>query len=440
MHVNNNFMKEGNGLQTVQMILIFVVFLAMVVLMMTRKMPTILALPIMAILIALIGGIPLMSNDPEVFSIAQDVLEGGAMRMSTAIAGLIFGAWFGKVLSKVGITGTIIRKAAEMAGDRPLPIALVFLAVCSVIFAASNGLGMVILVGTIVIPIMISAGVSPVVSGIVLLLSNGIGVTFSVGTLGVYIDVLGLPLEVVTQYSWLCGLPLIAVAILMIVIFVKKEGTGKKAWAMPNVDTQDEKNVRAIALLSPIVPVVLVFAFKVQLVPAVIVGILVAILLSTPKKPIHIASSGFVEGIQDVAGAAALMIGIGMLLKAVMAPEVATILEPAIKLLVPTSPIAYVLIFGLLSPLAIYRGPLNVWGLGSGIVALLAAAGMNPIAAMVALRLDSNVQAVCDPTNSHNVWSADFTKLDVNIILKKTIGWIAVSTFVGLIIAAFVVY
>ena len=65
---------------------------------------------------------------------------------------------------------------------------------------------------------------------------------------------------------------------------------------------------------------------------------------------------------------------------------------------------------------------------------------MNPIAAMVALRLDSNVQAVCDPTNSHNVWVADFVKQDVNEIIKKTIGWIFVSTIVGLVVAAFIIY
>ena len=99
----------------------------------------------------------------------------------------------------------------------------------------------------------------------------------------------------------------------------------------------------------------------------------------------------------------------------------------------------FVLIFGLLSVLAIYRGPLNVWGLGSGVVALLAASGMNPVAAMVALRLDSNIQSVCDPTNSHNVWVSDFTKIDVNEYLKKTILWIMVSTFVGLIVASFFV-
>lgn len=421
---------------TIQVIGILGLFVLMVALMMTRKLPTILALPIMAVGIALISGIPFMGGE---FSIAKDVLEAGAMRMSTAIAGLFFGGFFGKVLSRVGITNTIIRKAAEMAGDKPLPIAYAFLIVTSIIFAASNGLGMFILVGTIIVPIMISAGLSPLVAGTVLLLGNGIGVTFSVGTLGVYIDTLGLPLETVTRYSFLCAAPLIVVAVIMIYAMVKSGGRKRKAWAMPASDLGSEKNVRSIALISPLIPVVLVFALKLPLVPAILIGIVVTLILATPKNVVHVVSSSFVEGIQETAGACGLMIGIGMVLKAVMAPEVAAVLEPVIKAIIPSNAVMFVLVFGLLSPLAIYRGPLNVWGLGSGIVALLASCGMNPVAAMVALRLDSNVQAVCDPTNSHNVWVADFTKTDVNDYLKKTIVWIAVSTLAGLLIASFVV-
>ncbi|MDN6004498.1 MULTISPECIES: citrate transporter [Enterococcus] len=424
---------------TVQLVGILLVFFILVGLMMTRKVPTILALPIMAIAISLIAGITVISKDPEQFTIVKDVLEAGSMRMSTAISGLIFGSLFGKVLSKVGVTETIIKKAAEMAGDRALPIALSFLAVCSVIFAASNGLGMVILVGTIIVPIMISAGLSPMVSGIILLLSNGIGVTFSVSTLAVYIDVLGLNLSEVTSYSWMVGLPLILISVIMIVYYVKFSGKRRKAWAMPTKQGRNGQ-VRSIALISPIIPVVLVFAFQVPLVAAIIVGIFVTLILSTPKNPIHVVSSAFVEGIQEVAGAAGLMIGIGMLLNAVMSAEVSTILQPAISMMIPKNQLMFVLIFGLLSPLAIYRGPLNVWGLGSGIISLLVAGGMNPIAAMVALRLDSNVQAVCDPTNSHNVWVSDFIKTDVNEVMKKTIGWVAVSTFLGLVVASFFLY
>lgn len=423
---------------TVQALGIFLIFAVCVALMMARKLPTILALPIMAVGIALVAGIPFLSSDAAQFTVAKDVLEGGAMRMSTAIAGLIFGGWFGKVLTKVGVTHTIIRKAAELAGDKPLPIALAFLLVASLIFAASNGLGMFILVGTIIVPIMISAGLSPITAGSVLLFANGIGVTFSVGTLGVYIDTLGLDVATVTSYSWLCGLPLIVVAIVWIVWSIKLGGKTRKAWAMP-AEQAAEKNVRSIALVSPVIPVVLVFVFKMQLVPAILIGIVCTLILSTPRNVVQVVSASFVEGIQETAGAAALMIGIGMTLKAVMAPEVAAVLQPVISAMIPHSTLMFVLVFGLLSVLAIYRGPLNVWGLGSGVVALLAASGMNPIAAMVALRLDSNVQAVCDPTNSHNVWISDFTKVDVNEYLKKTILWVMVSTLVGLVIASFFV-
>ena len=426
-------------MQTLQLIGILLVFLVSVALMMLRKLPTILALPIMAIAIAFVAGMPFMGGDGT--NIAGTVLQNGAMRLSTAIAGLLFGGWFAKVLTKTGVTRTIIRKAAELAGDKPLPIALTFLAVCSIIFASASGLGMVILVGTIILPIMISAGVAPLTAGLVLLLSNGIGVTFNVSNLGVYIDVLGLPQEIVTRYSWFAGIPLIIVAVAMIVIMITRSRTTQKAWAMPDPNNGEElsageKNVRLIALISPVVPVVLVFAFNVPLVAAIVIGIVVTIILSTPKNVVQVVAGGFVEGIQDTAGAAGLMIGIGMVLNAVMAPEVAAVLNPAIENIIPTTAVAFVLLFGVFSFLAIYRGPLNVWGLGSGVVALLAASGMNPVSAMIALRLVSNVQSVCDPTNTHNVWVSDYTKIDVNEFMKKPIPWIFISTFVGLIVAS----
>ena len=81
----------------VQGILILVIFFAFAALMMTKKMQTIIALPLMGILIALVAGVPLISNNPETYTIANNVLEQGAMRLSSAIAGLVFGSFFGQV-------------------------------------------------------------------------------------------------------------------------------------------------------------------------------------------------------------------------------------------------------------------------------------------------------------------------------------------------------
>lgn len=424
-----------------QAIGILVIFLVFIGLMMTRKLPTILALPAMAILFAIIAGVPWMSNDPEATTIAKTVLSAGSMRLSGAIAGLVFGAWFGQILNKVGITKSIIRKAAELAGDKPVMIAILFFVTSSIIFSAAGGLGMVILVGTIVIPIMLTAGISQFVASIVVLSSVGVGALFNVSNWAVYVDVLGLSVETIADYTLVAALPLIIVSLAMIVFYIKKDGKGRKAWSMPTGTAGDGgKKVPAIALISPLVPVILVFAFKLDIVPAVIIGAIVTIILTLPKRPIHILSSALVEGIQDIAGAMALMIGIGILLNSVMAPQVSALISPLIESVLPSSPLMYIIFFTLLSPLAIYRGPLNVWGLGSGIAALFVTAGMTPVAAMLALRVVSNVQAVSDPTNSHNVWVADFTKSDINEILKKTLPWMMVAVLISMIFGSFMLF
>lgn len=423
-----------------QGILILVIFFAFAALMMTKKLQTIIALPLMGILIAIVAGVPFITDDPKGYSIAANVLEAGAMRLSSAIAGLIFGSFFGQVLNRVGIVKGIIKKAAELAGDKPLIIALILYAAASVIFAGSNGLGMVILVGTIIIPIMLTAGISPFASAVILLLANTTGGTFNVSGWAMYVDLFGLDIATISSTTVYIILPLIIAYIAFIFYQVKGKKVLKKSWAMPTHENSNQKSVNPLALLSPIVPVVLVFTINLSIVPAVIIGILVALLLTLPRNPLQVIGASFVEGLKDVAGAMGLMIGIGILLNAVMAPQVAAIIQPVIKMIIPTSPVTYVLIFTVLAPLALYRGPMNMWGLGSGIGAILVASGMNPVAAMVALRVEGLVQGTCDPTNTHNVWSADFTKTEVNDLTKGTIGWTMAAVVVSLIIASFMFF
>ncbi|KHF32566.1 hypothetical protein CM49_05243 [Paenibacillus sp. P1XP2] len=65
-----------------QAIGILLVFLVFVGLMMARKLPTILALPCMAILFAVIAGVPWVSGNPDTVTIAKTVLAGGSMKLS----------------------------------------------------------------------------------------------------------------------------------------------------------------------------------------------------------------------------------------------------------------------------------------------------------------------------------------------------------------------
>lgn len=97
---------------TLQVILIFAIFIAGVALMMTKKLPAILALPLMGILIAAVAGVPFVSADADTQSITDFVLSKGAVKLAGTISVTIFGAIFAKAIQKEGISDAIIRKAA----------------------------------------------------------------------------------------------------------------------------------------------------------------------------------------------------------------------------------------------------------------------------------------------------------------------------------------
>jgi hypothetical protein len=159
-----------------------------------------------------------------------------------------------------------------------------------------------------------------------------------------------------------------------------------------------------------------------------------------------------IQGSATVLPAAMLMIGIGIMLNAVLGPSgwsglhggeqwpVSAALEPIFKRIIPETPLGYVLLFGLLAPLALYRGPLNIWGLGFGVATILKAAGLPMAAIMAMLMTVGQVQGVCDPTNTHNVWLANELRVDVQALMWKTLPYIWGMVFVGLAIAAFRVF
>jgi hypothetical protein len=89
-----------------------------------------------------------------------------------------------------------------------------------------------------------------------------------------------------------------------------------------------------------------------------------------------------------------------------------------------------VLVFGLLSPLVLYRGPLNPNGVGIAIfTVLLAAHVFPPIVLLAAMMAVVQVQNVCDPTNTANVWVGNFTGVHIEEITKRTLPYqVAVAT------------
>ena len=119
------------------------------------------------------------------------------------------------------------------------------------------------------------------------------------------------------------------------------------------------------------------------------------------------------------------------------APIVQDRVQPVLTAVLPSSRIGYVVVFSLLAPLALYRGPLNLYGMGSGLAALMARVpGLGPTSVMAALMSVGQLQGACDPTNTHNVWIANYLGVDVQQVLRRTIVYVWPAAVVGLVVGA----
>lgn len=426
-------------MQTLQIILIFAIFFVGAYLMMTKKLPAILALPIMGILIAVIAGVPFKTEDPEVNSIMDFVIAKGGVKLASTIIVTIYGAIFAKIIQKKGISDSIIKRAAELAGDKPTIIAIVLTAAISIIFTAMSGAGAVIMVAQIAIPIFLASGIESLVAACLILFGLNIGLIFNVSLYQIFIDTIGMDIETIKSYSIVMGIISTIITLIYIYINVYRKGLKgtRKSWCV-NVCKNNDVNV--IALFTPILPIILVFFLKWNPDTALIVSIIITALIVRPMEMVQDLSSSVVEGIKDVAGVIGLMIGIGILLNAVFTPQSVELIQPVISFIAPTNPIMYIAIFTILSPLALYRGPLNMFGLGSGIAKILLLSGLSIPAVGMALKSTSMVQTVTDPTNTQNVIIAGFAKVDVNDILKSTLPYTMIMTLGILVYSAITLF
>jgi hypothetical protein len=143
------------------------------------------------------------------------------------------------------------------------------------------------------------------------------------------------------------------------------------------------------------------------------------------------------DGITDAGPAIILMVGIGILYLAVTNATVKAVLSPILLNVVPTSMVGYIILFALIAPLALYRGPMNMFGLGSGIAALVISLNtLNPLAVMGAFLAAERIQCGADPTNTQNVWTANFCEVDVNTCTKKMLPYLWAVAVVGVVLSA----
>lgn len=408
---------------SILIILIFAIFAA---LMISRKMPAILAIPAMAICIALVARTPFNI-------ILNDVIAGGAKLLVESYLTVLAGAMLGRVVMQTGVAEGIIKRAAEFGGDQPLAVAITLMIGIALLFTTLTGLGAIIMVGGLALPIMMSIGVPRKLAGVLFILAYGLGYVFNIAAWKFYQDTFKIDRQPIKNFALLLFV-IDAIAVLIFLFIASRRMNKYGAWAVALDEDNKKSEVLLIALLLPILPLILHIGIGWQVLPAFLISAVLGVLITRPKEIVKQLTSAAVKGLEDVAPAIILMIGIGMLLTATRLPAVKEALQPLIQNINFSSPITYVSFFGLLSPLALYRGPLNIYGLGIGIFSLILSLGLLPAPALVAAVMCLvQVQNACDPTNTHNVWVANYVGMSVEETTKQTIILKIAICIVGLI-------
>ena len=419
-------------------VLIIVVFFSIVALMIFDKLNAILALPLMAVLLSLVARVPMLTITNTVVGGGLSVLAGTAI--TTIIASL-----FGELIRRTGIAESIIRTAAELGGDNTYLVTIFCLLAVGFCYIGLNGAGARIMLGLIIFPIMLSVGVPKTVAAHTLISGSFLGVFLNAARWKFIQSLVDADLAFIQRVALMLLGPGIVFSVIMIIVGIKLKGK-VYSWAAESGEAPKKPKVPWYTMISPVVPLILIlistFITKnpVDVNTCFIISMLYVVLTTGGKNQFKGGQDLFTRSLHDALSNSAIQVGlffgIGMLLNAAKLPELLDPITGLINVIVPTSAVGVVLLFGLLGPfLTMYRGPLNPMGLGAAIAGILATSSI-PLGVLVAMFwLYDYFVGVNDPTASQVVWSTGYLELPLKKYVLGVLPYNAAFVFVGMIIA-----
>ncbi|WP_333748980.1 TRAP transporter large permease subunit [Streptomyces sp. IBSBF 2394] len=420
-------------------VVILLVMAAGVAAMLTRKLPTAFALVLLAVVIAFLSGAPLTGKN----SVLDTVLQEGAPALAATMVAIILGSWLGKLLDETGIAGTLVRKIVEFGGDRPTVVALGVLAVSALVGTVTGSAPAAMLAGIIGIPAMVAVGVPKVTAAGTVLMGIAVGVPFELPVWQFFSTALDLPVDTVRGFMVKLFPFALVAAVAYVVIENRRRGT-EHAWSLKSVSARPSSRRERLgdapwyALLAPVIPLVLALGLEVAIIPSMLAGVLYALVTTTRpgemnKRLLRTLYGGF----EVAAPPLALFVAIGILLAAVKLPGAVDELEPLMKAVSPQNPVLFVIVFTVLVPLCLYRGPLNVFGLGAGIAGVLIATGIYPAVAVLGMATSYNqVFGVADPTSTQTVWAAQYAGVSPQQVMVRTLPYVWLVALGGMCVTA----
>jgi Gnt-I system high-affinity gluconate transporter len=403
-------------------IILLVAFLVVVGLIVRGQSPVIMLL-VLAIAWSAIAGINLNT-------IQVEVLQGGGVKFAAAIIIILFGAWFAQILIQTGIAESIVRSAAELAGDRPIVTAIVINTIVALLFTSIYGVGAAISIGVIALPILQSQGIPARVAAPIYTMAIGAGSFVNLVQFGAFAKLFpGLEYKAPYLTYWaICMVVYMLVAWLMIVINLRRAGV-RQAAAIDIAESAAPIRRRTpyYTYVVPLFPVLMVIIFNWEIIPTFLLSIVLALLLTWRDRSfqghVNLFNKAFYDAFPDIANIAALFTICGMIIVAGMTPQVSGALKPIFGPILPHTTLGAAVFFGLLGGIGnIYRGPLVIIGTGAAVLALLLSSGELSVPYLYSVWLGGTVmQASVDPTNSWTLWTINQTKITHGQFLKTAL-------------------
>ena len=295
-------------------VLIIAAFIIIVALMVTDKINAVAALPLMAIVLCLIVRVP-------VKTIMNEVVGSGIAGLSGAIFSTLIAAVLGEVIRKTGIAEKLIRSAAEMGGDNPYFMAILCFLACAFCFIGLSGVGAKIMLGLIVFPIMLSVGVPKVIAAFVMLAGTSFGYFMNVARWTFIGNLVGLEAgdPLIKNTAVMLLVPGIIISVILIVVGIKVKGP-VFSWAAEKKSSTRQDSAPLYSVFAPVIPLILVMAFKWDVNTALIAGIIYAVLCTQWKVrfkgSLDLINKAAFDGFANVSVTIVIMMGIGMVLAA----------------------------------------------------------------------------------------------------------------------------
>ena len=372
-------------------------------------------------------------NTPIVASI-KAIFQTAPENWGTTLVNVFWGAWFGRVLLETNIASTLIRKTVELGGDKPLFTITLLNVVVAVIFTSMTGAGPVIAIGVIVLPILLSLGVPKAIA-----LFSFMGAVAS----GIYLNPVNFAQyqafyqdasgKVTYQFSNYVAWGVSALVIMLVVTTIStgialKVKKPARAWAAQTEKPSDTKNAPAIALITPILPVLGVIFLNLPVIFGFIIAGFLALLVCGKMKAFNdtarLVNKMFCDGVIDTAPLVGFLLTLPMFNQA--AAYASPYFQTIIGGIVPKSALVICIVFAVLAVFGLFRGPMTL--VGSGAATLGVIRNFFPVTLLYPLfavpTITMNIGSCI--TQSWVAWGLAYTKVEGKDFLRLSIpnGWI----------------